>query len=67
MECQLRVIMPTWNRFSLQFNFFKLSLQKEGSVNVPPLSSDCFPLPSALPNESLGLCVEDLNEKGTEA
>jgi hypothetical protein len=27
--------MPTWSQFSLQFNIFEFSLQKEGSVNVP--------------------------------
>jgi hypothetical protein len=58
--------MPTWNQFSLQFNFFEFSLQKEGSVNVPPLSSNCVLLPSALPTESLCLCVDVLNEKGAE-
>jgi hypothetical protein len=57
----MRVIMPTWSRFSLQFNFFEFSLQKEGSVNV-----SCFPLPSALPTESLCLCDDVLNEMGAE-
>jgi hypothetical protein len=27
--------MPTWSRFSLQFNVFEFSLQKEVFVNVP--------------------------------
>jgi hypothetical protein len=35
LERQLRVIMPTWSRVSLQLNVFEFSLQKEGCINAP--------------------------------
>jgi hypothetical protein len=48
LEQQLRVILPTWSQFSLKFNVFEFSLQKEGCVNVPhyfPIAFRC-PLPT---------------------
>jgi hypothetical protein len=45
LEPQLRVIMPTWSQFSLKFNVFEFSLQKEGCMNVPHLVPIAFRCP----------------------